>query len=283
VPRDPNSSERPRASVVITTYNNPAYLELVLLGYARQSRRDFEVVVADDGSTEDTRTLIDSIRGAGYPVPLVHAWQPDAGFRQARVLDWGVLHSRGDQLVFTDGDCIPPAWFVDRHVRAAAPRTLVVGGHVRLTEEQTRSLTPDAVRRGGHEALLTARDRASMLWWHCKNRFYIATGARRRPKILGLNFSVDRASFYAVNGFDLHYENNARQDSDLRNRLRLWGARARCVWHRCIVFHLHHPRHRGRDDWSAANAYYHRRDLAVEAQRGIRELALETDVPLGGP
>jgi glycosyltransferase involved in cell wall biosynthesis len=260
---------------VVTTYNNPRYLELVLLGYARQTRRDFEVVVADDGSRDDTRALIDRMRD-GYPVPLVHAWQPDVGFRQSRVLDWGALHARAAHLIFTDGDCVPPAVFVEEHLRAAAPRTLVVGGHVRLTPEQTETVTPDMVRAGRHEALLTAKDRWRLRWRHVQNRWYIATGARRRPKIQGLNFSIDRPSFYAVNGFDLRYENNARQDSDLRNRLRLWGAGARCIWHRCIVFHLHHPVHKGRHAWTEADAYYHRADLEPVAAQGIRELAAET-------
>jgi cellulose synthase/poly-beta-1,6-N-acetylglucosamine synthase-like glycosyltransferase len=81
-------SRAPAASVVVTTYNNPRYLELVLLGYARQDRRDFEVVVADDGSRPDTKALLDRMRPT-FPVPLVHAWQDDIGFRQARVMNWG--------------------------------------------------------------------------------------------------------------------------------------------------------------------------------------------------
>ena len=268
-------TERPRASVVVTTYNNPRYLELVLLGFARQDCRDFEVVVADDGSGEETRRLVEGMQRS-YPVPLVHAWQPDIGFRQSRVLNWGALHARGDQLIFTDGDCIPPRHMVSRHLAVSAPNTLVVGGCVRLEQEQSAAITPEQVRIGAFEDLLTPADRRAMQWRHLKNLWYIATGARRRPKIQGLNFSLDRDSFFAVNGFDLAFENNARQDSDLRNRLRLHGVRARCVWNSCIVFHLWHPRHAGRDGWTAADAYYARRDLQSWAARGIRELAAET-------
>lgn len=272
-------TQLPRASVVVTTYNNPKYLELVLLGYARQDRADFEVVVADDGSRDETRQLLDGMRRS-YPVPLVHAWQPDIGFRQARVMNWGALHARGEQLVFTDGDCIPPRHMVSRHLAAARPNTLVVGGCVRLEQEPSAAITPEQVRSGAYESLLAPADRWAMRWWHVKNSWYIATGAKRRPKIQGLNFSIDRAALYAVNGFDLEFENNARQDSDLRNRLRLHGTSARCIWHSCIVFHLWHKRHAGRDGWTAADAYYARRDLQPWAARGIRELAAETGRPL---
>lgn len=270
--------DKPRASVIVTTYNNPRYLELVLLGFARQDRRDFEVIVADDGSRDETRALIDAMR-PGYPVPLVHAWQEDVGFRQARVMNWGALHARADQLVFTDGDCVPPAHFVSRHLGAAAPHTLVVGGFVRLSEEVSRTVTPDVVRSGAYERLVAPRDRLAMFGWHLKNLYYIATRAKRRPKIQGLNFSIDRAGFLAVNGIDLAYENNARQDSDLRNRVRLAGMPARCIWHTCITVHLWHPTHRGRHDWTEADRYYARPDLQPVAARGIRELAAETGRP----
>ena len=265
-----------RASVIVTTYNNPRYLEMVLAGYARQTCMDFEVVVADDGSGEPTRRLIDQVRAAGYPVPLVHAWQPDEGFRQSRSMSWGVLHSQGDQLLFTDGDCVPPANMVAAHLEVAAPNTLVVGGHIRLTEAATDGLDVNAIREGAHEALITAADRRRMWRWHLKNLFYIATGAKRRPKIYGLNMSVDRAGLLDVNGLDLNYDNNARQDSDLRNRMRLSGSRARCIWHRAIGVHLWHPEHKGRNEWSGADAYYHRKDLQPWAEHGLRELAAES-------
>jgi hypothetical protein len=137
-------------------------------------------------------------------------------------------------------------------------------------------VTPDEVTSGRFARFVTPGVRASMWLWHLKNLWYLAVGDRRRPKIQGLNFSIDRAAFEAVNGFDLRYENNARQDSDLRNRLRLGRGPARCIWHTCIVVHLWHPTHRGRHAWTEADAYYERTDLQPWAERGLRELAAET-------
>ena len=79
-----------------------------------------------------------------------------------------------------------------------------------------------------------------------------------------------------VVGLDGDYDNNARQDSDLRNRMRLSGSRARCIWHRAIGVHLWHPEHKGRNEWSGADAYYHRKDLQPWAEHGLRELAAES-------
>lgn len=265
------------ASVIVTTYNNPHYLEMVLAGYARQNRDDFEVVVADDGSGDETRALIDRVRDEGYPVPLVHSWQPDEGIRQARSMSLGVLRSQGRHLIFTDGDCVPPRDMVDLHLKAAGENTLVVGGVVRLTRDVSANMNVERVRRGEHEQLITGADRRRLWWRHVKNVYYVAIGHKRRPKIQGLNMSVDRATLESVNGFDLAFENNARQDSDLRNRLRLDGANARCVWHTCIAVHLWHPEHKGRAGWEEADAYYRRADLAPLAVRGLRELAKEIE------
>lgn len=265
----------PAASVVISTYNNPRYLAMVLAGYARQTTSDFEVVVADDGSGGETTALLDRVRAGGFPVPLIHAWQPDQGFRQGRAMNLAALKSTGRQLVFTDGDCVPTSTMVTEHLRAARNKTLVVGGHIRLDEAASRKVNVPIVERGEHEALITSADRRRMLGWHLKNLFYIATGAARRPKIFGLNMSIDRPTFDALNGFDLRFVNKPRHDSDLRNRVRKAGLKVTCIWHRCIGIHLWHPEHKGRNGWKQANAYYRRKDLTIVAEQGLRELAQE--------
>ena len=265
----------PSASVIITTYNNPRYLEMVLAGYARQTTSDFEVVIADDGSGPETAGLIERVREDGFPVPLIHVWQPDQGFRSARSMNLSVLKSSGRQLVFTDGDCVPPANMVSEHLRAARAKTLVVGGHVRLEEATSSRVDVAAVRRGAHENLITPSDRRRMFGWHLKNLFYIATGAARRPKIFGLNMAIDRPAFESLNGFDLRFIDKPRQDSDLRNRVRRAGLNVTCIWHRCIGVHLWHPEHKGRNGWNEADAYYRRKDLDVVAEHGLRELAAE--------
>jgi glycosyltransferase involved in cell wall biosynthesis len=276
----PDAAARPPASVVVSTFNGPDHLEMVLAGFARQTTKDFELLVADDGSGEETAAVIEEARRAGFPAPLIHVWQPDAGYRKARAVSWAVLNSRGRHLIFCDGDCVPPARMVERHLRAGGANTLVVGGYIRTTPEQAASLDVEAIRAGRHETLISLRQRARLQWRHVQNLWYIASGAKRRPKIGGANVSVDRDTFYAVNGFDLNYQNSGREDSDLRNRLRLHGARARCIWHSCIVVHLWHPEHLNRNAWAEVDAYYRRPDLAPRTEHGLRELAAELGVPL---
>jgi hypothetical protein len=208
-------------------------------------------------------------------VSVSHVWQPDDGFRKARALNRAVVRSSGGHLIFSDGDCIPSQTFVQEHLEASRPETLIVGGHIRLTEEETLRLTADDVLSGRVEELVTPADRAHLLWMHMKSLVYIAIKKRRKPKFYGLNFSLDRASFYRVNGYDSTYHNLAREDSDLRNRLQLGGIRARSLWHRARVFHQYHPPHFARLGWREGVAYYDRDDLQPEAPDGIREIEAE--------
>ena len=264
----------PRVSVLLSTYNHPDLLARSLLGFALQSTRDFEVIVADDGSGPDTRKVVDTFR-ADFPARLLHVWQPDRGFHKSRAVNRAALQSRGVYLLFSDGDCVPSPTLIEEHLAVARPGHYVVGGFVRLSEAQSAALTDDDVRAGNLERLVTPAQRLDLYFTHLKSLAYIALNTRRKPKIYGLNFSLHRDDFVRVNGYDETYHNSAKEDSDLRNRMQVAGLRAISLWHRPGVFHQHHPPHEMRIAWREAHAYYHRRDLPAEAPVGLRELQRE--------
>ena len=96
-----------KISVIVATYNWPSALRLSLQSLMRQTAHNFEIVVADDGSRNETRELIESLAKTSH-VPIIHSWQEDIGFRLARSRNQAVLKSHGDYLIFVDGDCIVP-------------------------------------------------------------------------------------------------------------------------------------------------------------------------------
>jgi len=264
----------PRASVVLSTYNQPHVLDLALTGYARQSTTDFEILIGDDGSGPETAALIER-HAKELPVPLVHVWQPDVGFQKARAVNRAVLRSGGEWLIFSDGDCIPSRTFVEEHLAAEQRRHFVIGGHIRLSPAETEALTAEDVRSGRFEELGSRWERANLWLMHAKSVAYIAIKKRRKPKFYGLNFSLARDDFFALNGYDSTYKNIAKEDSDLRNRMQLAGYRAVSLWHRARVYHQSHPPHNTRRLWREGVNYYNRRDLRPEAPDGLRELAAE--------
>src|SRR5690554_2143218 len=103
-------------SVIITTYNQPEWLEKVLWGCAVQTFPHFEIIIADDGSGPETREAIERMRSQ-LPMPLRHVWHEDRGFRKCEILNRAIAAASGDYLIFLDGDCIPRRDFVDVHRR----------------------------------------------------------------------------------------------------------------------------------------------------------------------
>ncbi len=133
-----------KLGVVVTTYNSPTWLEKVLYGYENQTDKDFQVIVADDGSGPDTKKVISDFQRRGK-LEITHEWQKDEGFQKTKILNQCVRNSDCDYLVFTDGDCIPRFDYIDQHKRMAKPGFFVSGGLYRLSKPVSDLVTEDAI------------------------------------------------------------------------------------------------------------------------------------------
>ena len=236
-----------RLSVVVTTYNQPEWLEKVLWGFEAQRFRDFELLVADDGSDDRTRTLLSRLR-TQLGFPLRHVWHPHEGFRKCTILNAAIAQSEGEYLFFTDGDCIPRADVLAVHAENARRGSFISGGYVKLPMEVSHKITDDDVRAG----------RATDYDW------LVANGTPRSKRLLrmkwgpllsqvldlltttgatfnGHNSSAWRDDLVRVNGFEERLEYGGL-DRELGERLENAGINGRQFRHRAHVVHLDHPR-----------------------------------------
>ena len=126
-----------KTSVIITTYNRPDALAAVLEGFRNQSKTDFEVVITDDGSTQDTADLIGHL-ARQMPFPVRHVWQEDKGFRAAAARNRAIAASSGDYVIFVDGECIPFPDFITTHLRLAESGWFVAGNRILMNPSFTR-------------------------------------------------------------------------------------------------------------------------------------------------
>lgn len=226
-------------TLIISSYNHPNCLELVLEGVARQDYGELDIVVADDGSDPDTFEVLDGFKERTQFA--LHVTTHDhEGFRKAAALNNAVHAAVGEQLIFLDGDCIPYANMVRTHVEAFRAGRYCVAGYVRLSLTQSRSLTTEGVARGAHEHLASDAQIRSLRSIHRRNQLYRLLGKPRKPKVLGGNFSVGRELLHEVNGFDNRFTDFSGEDSDLRNRLNNAGAQGTCLWNKAFVTHLDH-------------------------------------------
>ncbi len=237
----------PLASVVFTTYEQPDWLEKVLWGFEAQTVRAFEVIVADDGSGEETRRRIEALQPR-LRYPLRHVWQPHEGFRKCRILNQAIVASASDYLVFTDGDCIPRADFLDVHLRHRTPGRFLSGGYVKLPMPLSEAISREDILAGRCFELRWLRAHGLPLTSN-----YLKLGAGERAGAWldrltpagatwnGHNASGWKRDILAVNGYDERLQYGGL-DRELGERLTNLGVRGKQLRHRAVVIHLDHAR-----------------------------------------
>ena len=235
-----------RLSVIVSTYQAPERLEKVLWGYLAQSRPDFELVVADDGSTEETARLLSRYGDEGLPIR--HVWQRDDGFRKCRILNKAIVAASGEYLVFSDGDLIPRGDFLAAHATHARRGRFLSGGCVRLPPEVSRAVTRDDIETGRAFSVRWIRargGRASRGWTKLAVPDFAAAAAdlltTTRPTWNGGNASGWRDDIVAANGFDERMGYGG-QDREFGRRLENAGVRGYGIRYRAHCVHLDHDR-----------------------------------------
>ncbi len=270
-------------SVVVCTYNRAQYLSLCLKALLAQDYEGaWEIIVADDGSTDHTPAVIERARTRSGRVPLTHCWHEHECYRRAYTLNEGVRHSRGELLVFLDSDCIPAQGLLAAYALRASTTTFCLGGVLRLRKKFTQEilrtcdhLDPadfwDQAKQARH-----SEPRARRRFWkrHIQTVAYCALGVGR-PRIWGGNWACGRAAFERVNGFDESFVGYGQEDSDIRDRLVLAGCRAVAAHRAARAFHLWHPvDFRARREARGVNGnrdYYHTRTLTPRCADGLRK------------
>ncbi len=224
------------ASLVVTTYNWKDALALTLRSIAAQRVLPREVIVADDGSREDTGTFVREYAGH-FPVPLKHVWQEDAGFRAARVRNLGIAASCGDYVIFIDGDLILHPEFVADHLALIRPGIFLQGSRLNASPEESARLLA-----GGHPGFspwmpgdFKGKHALRVPWLAARKARHNDGG-----QVMSCNMGVWRSDLDKVNGFDDDYEGWGREDDDLAWRLKHAGVVRRPLRFAGLAIHLWH-------------------------------------------
>lgn len=241
----------PSVSLICSTYNNPLFLELVLDSIKHQSFKDFELIIADDGSTSETSELIKKYQ-VNFPVPIVHVWHEDNGWRKCQIHNKAILKAQGKLLAFIDGDCVLAPGFLQDHYdvfNREQRKYVLMGRRVELGPELTKSLDLKNYRskliNGFAFSLLKSclRDdsrgysRILSLKYALLRKLFKANNVH---DLLGSNFSLPKASMIEVNGFNEDYQRG--EDGELFVRLRNTKHKLLGMKYYAVNFHLWHSR-----------------------------------------
>jgi glycosyltransferase involved in cell wall biosynthesis len=226
-----------KISLLISTYDQSVSLAKVLRGVDRQTQQPDEIFIADDGSGDETRALIEQWRREAR-TPVHHLWQPHDGFRKVILLNQAVAAATSDYLVFLDGDCVPHQQFLADHEQLAERGFWVQGRRCYVEERFVPRFEPGVIP----------------VWrWMLAGRIRgLAKGIRlpqpvifrnkKQRGIIGCNMAYWREDVVAVNGFDENCKGRGiGPDSDLGTRVYNLGRRRKFVYAHAIVYHLNHP------------------------------------------
>lgn len=237
------NNRHPAVSLVIAVYNKPDFLEKIFVSLQNQTFKDFEIIIADDGSRPEIGDVVESYSSC-FRFPVCHVWHEDNGFRKTVIVNKAVKASTAEYLLFIDGDSILHYRFIESHYRYKKINTVLSGRRVMLDKAVSANMTLDDVRLRKIESPL--------YWWnHCapgdrKHGFYlpvffpIDNFFKRKYLILGCNFSMFKSDYYSINGYDERIIGRSMEDSNIDARLKIKGIKIKAITRQALQYHLYH-------------------------------------------
>ena len=230
-----------RASLIVTTYNRPDVLHLVLQSVLQQTVPPAEIIVADDGSGADTAETVGRFAKTS-PIPVKHVWQEDQGFRAAQSRNRALAAAQGPYIVLIDGDMVLHPEFIADHLAVAREGRWIQGSRVLLTEAATAALLssplpvpfkPPFYSQGIMKKHAAIRCRSLMLLTALS-----AGSSMKSIKSCNMGFFLKDAA--AVNGFDNRFVGWGREDSEFAARLYHSGLGRTNLKFGGLAYHLWH-------------------------------------------
>lgn len=235
-----------KISVIISTYNSEEWLEKVLWGYETQTEKNFELILADDGSKQPTFDLIENLKPQ-LSYPIVHVWQEDDGFQKSRILNKAIIVAKSDYLLMSDGDCIPREDFVETHLHHKQKGYFLSGGYFMLPIDISKSITKEDIfsqkcfdvpwlKEHGLKTSFKNQKLRSGFLQGILNKVTPTNASWN-----GHNSSGWKDDILRVNGFDERMQYGG-QDRELGERLINSGIHTKQIRYSAICIHLDHPR-----------------------------------------
>ena len=238
----------PDVSLIISFYNRIDYLNLVLAGLEIQSFKNFEIIIADDGSDGKSVNAVENL-SADFPQIIKHVWHEDKGFRKNRILNKAIQVSSSEYLIFIDGDCVPHPEFIKEHFENKKEKQSLTGRRVNLSKKFTHKLSIENIKNGYLQNGMPGLIFDGILGdsFDVEKGFYFRSQwirklfNKKKRGLLGCNFSLFKKDFLEINGFDERYEApSVGEDSDVQYRLELNGTNIKSLNHIAVQYHLYH-------------------------------------------
>ena len=226
-----------KLTLIITTYNWPESLLLVMDSVRNQTILPDEIIVADDGSNTQTKDLIVNFN-KDFDINIIHSWQEDIGFRAARSRNNAIYKSSGDYIILIDGDTILHTDFVKDHIAKAQSGWFVQGTRVLISEKETKKALVEKKINFSFFSLGLKNRKNSI---HSKLLSLIFSNKKNHLQgIKSCNMAFYKKDCLNINGFNNEFEGWGREDTEFVVRLINSGVNRKNIRFNAIQFHLWH-------------------------------------------
>ncbi|HWV70505.1 MAG TPA: glycosyltransferase family 2 protein [Pseudosphingobacterium sp.] len=234
-----NTNRLPTSTLIIATYNWPKALEKCLQSAFMQTILPDEIIIADDGSGEETKQLIDELT-LRSPIPINHIWHPDDGFRLSEIRNKAIATAQFDYIIQIDGDIIMEKHFIQDHLQMAKPNAFICGSRVKLEELPSKKIFAQnglsISKREMSLGYVLNSFRSPLLGQLLADRY-----KRNQPTVLrGCNMSFWKSDLISINGYNNDITGWGSEDAELAVRLINSGLKKRFLKFMGIVFHIYH-------------------------------------------
>jgi glycosyltransferase involved in cell wall biosynthesis len=238
----------PKITLLIGFYNNIKFFDMMFASIEKQTFRDFEVIICDDGSKPEVVEHVHRYMKK-TPILIQHLWQEDQGFKKPELLNKAMLTST-DYLILVDQDCMLHPEFIREHYENREPNTILSGRRAELSPFITKLLTPQKIKDGFIQKnywwmlffMFFRKDNQWDKGVYIRNRFLRNFFNRKPRALVGCNFSFFRENLIRVNGFDMsHTISCGSEDTDVEFRLLLDNVKIKPFCHSAVQYHLYHP------------------------------------------
>ena len=226
-----------KCSLIISTYNWPEALDLVLKSVLRQTTMPSEVIIADDGSKAETRLLVEEYKKI-FSVPLIHVWQEDNGFRLATIRNKAISNSNFTYIIQIDGDVILNKNFIKDHLKFAKPNQYLFGSRISIQEKKLSELFKNKnINLNFFTSKISKRFRAIRIPFL---NYFVSQNHEVSKKLRGYNISYWKSDVLKINGYNEDFKGWGGEDYEFIHRLHLSGVAGKRIKHAAIVYHIYH-------------------------------------------
>jgi len=237
----------PTVSLIITTYNSVDKLEMVLLSVLKQKRQPDEIIIADDGSTEETKRLIEKYTEY-FSIPVYHCWQEDNGFQASKIRNKGIAKSSSEYIIIIDGDIVLNKNFIEDHILKASKNYFIQGSRVLVSQKETLKRIKFLNIKFSPFSF-GIKNRINTFHWAFLSRFVSKNYGRKDFNgVRSCNMSFWKEDLLRINGFDENFVGWGREDNELVVRLLNNGIKRKNIKFGAVAYHLWHEENKKSDE-----------------------------------